>query len=288
MKLQKIGMRTIKTAFAVSLTIYISYLLNLDSPIFAGIAAILAMKASVSESLSIGKNRMLGTILGGVVALSFSYIAPTNVLTIGIGIIIIIYICNLLGWKKTIELASIVFLSIIINYEERNRLNYAVSRTLSTLIGLVIGTVINYFIVPPKSNYQRHIEDAIHKINLDFKYAIERLIYYKERPLLDKLRAALNELEKEYEILKKDTKLAIRKMEEYTKFESVFDSFENMYNHLNIISSIGEIPPMDEENRKIAEDLFNKEIPHEYNEDNSISIIYNYHMSKILNEMNSK
>jgi uncharacterized membrane protein YgaE (UPF0421/DUF939 family) len=288
MKLQKIGMRTIKTAFAVSLTIYISHLLNLDSPIFAGIAAILAMKASVSESLSIGKNRMLGTILGGIVALSFSYIAPTNILTIGIGIIIIIYICNLLGWKKSIELASIVFLSIIMNYEEGNRLNYAIARTLSTLIGLVIGTVINYFIVPPKSSNQKHIEETINKINMDFKDAIEKLIWNKECCLLDKLKESLNKLENEYAILKRDTKLIIGKKDEATKFESAFDSFENMYYHLKIISSMGKIPPMDEENRKIAEKLFDRKIFPECNDNDNISIIYNYHLNRILSEMNSK
>lgn len=281
-------MRTIKTAFAVSLTIYISYLLNLDSPIFASIAAILAMKASVSESLSLGKNRMLGTILGGIVALLFSYIVPTNILTIGIGIIIIIYICNLLGWKKTIELASIVFLSIIMNYEKGNRLNYAIARTLSTLIGLVIGTVINYFIVPPKSYNQKHIEEAISIIHLDFKCAIEELIWNKECGLLDKLKESLDKLENEYAILKNDTKLIIGKKEEATKFESVFDSFENIYYHLKTISSIEKIPPMDEENRRIAEKLFNREIPPEYNDEDKMSIIYNYHLNKILNELNSE
>ncbi len=48
-------MRTIKTALAVSLTIFIAQVLNLKSPFFAGIAAIIAMQSSVSESFNMAK-----------------------------------------------------------------------------------------------------------------------------------------------------------------------------------------------------------------------------------------
>ena len=98
MKIEKIGMRTIKTALAVSLTIFIAQVLNLKSP-FAGIAAIIAMQSSVSESFNMAKNRMLSTILGAITALLFSLIAPENPFFIAIGVIIIIYLCNIFNWK---------------------------------------------------------------------------------------------------------------------------------------------------------------------------------------------
>ena len=150
MKVKKVGMRTIKTALAVSLTILISQIFNLRSPFFAGIAAIIAMQTSVSESFTMAKNRMYGTILGGTIALLFSYFAPENILSIGLGIIILIYACNLFGWKRSVQISTMVFLSIILNYEEGSRLNYALYRTLDTLVGLIIGTLINYFILPLK------------------------------------------------------------------------------------------------------------------------------------------
>ena len=109
MKIEKIGMRTIKTALAVSLTIFIAQVLNLKSPFFAGIAAIIAMQSSVSESFNMAKNRMLSTILGAITALLFSLIAPENPFFIAIGIIIIIYLCNIFNWKKSIQLSTMVF-----------------------------------------------------------------------------------------------------------------------------------------------------------------------------------
>lgn len=287
MKLQKIGMRTIKTGIAVFLTMLISKLLHLESPFFATIAAIIAMKASVSESLSIGKNRMLGTILGGIVALLFTYFVPTNILTISIGIIIIIYTCNLLGWRKSIELSTMVFLSIILNYAEGSRLAYAIDRTSATLIGLVIGTLVNYLIVPPKSNHEKYVEESIAKIYSEFKNTLEKLIWHRECCPLDKLKALLNELENEYAILKKDIKLAGDKDHDTSKFETAFEAFETIYYHLNTIYTIGEITALDERNIKLIEDFFNREIPEQDDTEDKLSIIYNYHINRIMNEFNS-
>lgn len=56
-KAKKIGMRTIKTALAVSLAILIAQGLDLKSPFFVGIAAIISMKSSVSESLTAGNSK---------------------------------------------------------------------------------------------------------------------------------------------------------------------------------------------------------------------------------------
>lgn len=174
MKFEKIGMRTIKTAFAVSFTIFIAQLLNLQSPFFAGIAAIIAMQSSVSKSFNMAKNRMLSTILGAIIALLFSLIAPENPFFIAIGIIIIIYLCNMFNWKKSIQLSAMVFLSILLNHEEGSRVNYALYRTLDTFIGLVIGTLINYFILPP--NIEDNIKTSVETMYSQIKKMLEHIV----------------------------------------------------------------------------------------------------------------
>lgn len=286
MKFQKLGMRTIKTGIVVSLTLLISDLLNLDSPFFAAIAAVIALQASVSESLTMSKNRMLGTILGGIIALLFTYFVPSNILTIAIGIIIIIHICNILGWQKAIQLATMVFLSILMNYEEGSRLGYALDRTLATLVGLVVGTVFNYLVVPPASKHQEYIEESLSKIYSEFKRAVENLIWQKKYYPLENLKDLLNELEAEYEILKKDTKLAVIKDNSYLNFERAFNSLERIYYHLSTILAMDKIPALDENNRKAMKNFFNKEVPEEEERKDNLSIIYNYHIGKIMDEFN--
>ena len=289
MKLKKIGMRTIKTAIAVSLSILISQILNLKSPFFVGIAAIISMKASVAESLTIGKDRMLGTIFGAIVAMVFSYIAPMNILSIGIGVIVIIYTCNLLGWKKAVQISLIVFLSIILNYEEGNRISYALYRTGDTLIGLTIGTLINYFFVPPNTYYEKLLKHSIRDMYHLLEVTLEGFIWNREKASLNKLKDFLTAIEEEYNILNKETKLKIGKYQETSNYKSNFEkaikSIENIYNHLTILFNMEINSSLDEDNRKTIEKLFNRRL--EENANDELSIIYNYHMRKILEELNS-
>lgn len=284
MKVGKIGMRTIKTALAVSLTIFISQVFNLKSPFFAGIAAIIAMQSSVSESFSMAKNRMLSTILGAVIALSFSLIAPENPFFIAIGIIIIIYLCNIFDWKKSIQLSTMVFLSIILNYEEGSRVNYALYRTLDTFIGLVIGTLINYFILPP--NIEDKMKISIKNMYSQVKDMLERIIWKEEYIELEGLRQDIVDIEKKYNILKKEIKLNLYKMDDYLNFQHIFDLFENTYNHISIICSIEKSPYIDDKNRRTLEKLFNKKAPlnnREYGDE--LDLVYNYHLNKILENL---
>ncbi|MBZ2174858.1 FUSC family protein [Schnuerera sp. xch1] len=286
MKVKKVGMRTVKTALAVSITILISQLLSLNSPLIAGIAAIIAMKTSVSESFSIGKHRMFGTIVGAIIALLFSYIAPLNILSIGIGTLIVIHICNMLGWKKSITISVIVFLAIILNYEEGSRLNYAMNRTLDTFIGLIVGTLINYFIVPPNPYNERFIIKSINEIYNKFKDTLETAIFENENKSLEGLKVFLSDIESNYNILKKDTELEFGNTDDYSEFETIFKSFERIYNHLSVMFAL-DTSYLEESNRKELEKLFDKKIPPQFNREKyKTDLIFNYHIEKILNELN--
>jgi len=281
-------MRTIKTAIAVSLSIFIAQTLKLQSPFFVGIAAIISMKASVSESLSIGKDRMLGTVFGAIVAIIFSYIAPTNVISIGIGIVIIIYICNLLGWGKAIQISTMVFLVILLNYTEGSRINYAIYRTMDTLIGLIIGTLINYFFVPPDTYYENLLKKSIGDMYHKLKDVLENLIWNKEKTSLDELKKHLLTIEEDYKILNKDSKLKIRKQKEIStsksSFEKAINSIENIYSHLTILFHMEKTSPLYENNKNSLEKLFRRKLEEETILD-QMAIIYNYHIRKILDEL---
>lgn len=61
-KLEKIGMRNIKTAIAVVISILVSKLLKTEYPFYAAIASIISMQSSVEDSFKTGRNRILGTI----------------------------------------------------------------------------------------------------------------------------------------------------------------------------------------------------------------------------------
>ena len=168
----KIGMRTIKTGLAVAVSLFIAQLMNLKSPIFVGIAAIVSMQTTVNESLVAGKNRMLATFVGAVIGLIFSYILPYNYFFIGLGIIVVIYIHNIFNWKQSLALSAIVFLAIFLN-QGGNRLYYAIHRLLDTFIGIIVSMIINFFIATP-NNVQslQYIKENIYTVLKDLVYNI--------------------------------------------------------------------------------------------------------------------
>ena len=148
----QIGMRNIKTALAVTISIIIANLMKLQSPFYTAIAAIISMQSSVKASFKAGRNRMYGTILGAAIGYIFALIYPGNAFLCGAGIIIIIYLCNTFKWNQSASIACIVFLAIMINLNGKDPLLYSIYRTVDTFIGIIIAVLINYFIVPPKKH----------------------------------------------------------------------------------------------------------------------------------------
>ncbi|ABR50839.1 conserved hypothetical protein [Alkaliphilus metalliredigens QYMF] len=143
-----IGLRTLKTGLAVTLTLFVYYLLGMDDPFFAAVAAIIVMQPTVSDSWKMGFNRMLGTLIGAMIGLAFVLIAPGNPIVAGVGIIVLIMIMNKLNWKASTSIATIGFIAIFLN-TEGGHIAYTLHRLFDTFVGISIGVVVNYFIYPP-------------------------------------------------------------------------------------------------------------------------------------------
>lgn len=284
MKFKKIGMRTVKTVIAVVLTLEISKVLNINSPILAGIAAIMTMETSVSESFRTGKYRMYGTVFGAVVALIITSISPVNFVTTAIGLFVIIYICNILKWQDAVKMAMIVFLVIIIDFEEGYRFTYALNRSLDTFIGVIVGTAINYFIRPPKIEIR--MDTIIDNMTNEVVENIKGLIWSNKKPKLDSLKKEISYIEENYEILKEDEKFKINIQHSLLNYEYMFEMFQNIYSHFRVIKLLDSRVYIDEENKELLETMFSKDIPKiEEVEKEQTYIIYNYHLRELLYEL---
>lgn len=159
-KLPTIGLRTIKTAIAV----FLCLLFFPNEPFFACLTSIFCIQDTVSNSIDMAINRGLGTILGAVLGLIFLLICrfiTYNVnpyfiskflvyLTIGIGIILVIYSCNLIKKNGAINISCIVFLAVTTAHAFGHPIYYALNRIVETLFGIFVGLLVNKFISPPE------------------------------------------------------------------------------------------------------------------------------------------
>ncbi|MDO5707744.1 MAG: shikimate dehydrogenase [Andreesenia angusta] len=154
----KPGMRNIKTAVSVFLCLVLFRFLNKPYPIYACIAAIICTKDTIWNSYNASRSRIIGTVIGGLLGgiflkliqefyffLSFEIIAVS-------GIILLIYIFNLIDEKDSAALACVVYILLIINFqyswEVRAPYSYAFERTIETSIGIVISLLVNRYIFP--------------------------------------------------------------------------------------------------------------------------------------------
>ncbi len=156
-KLPKIGLRNLKTALAVFTCMIIFQLINRENPFFACIAAVFCMKDTVSSSVIMGKNRIIGTIIGGFLGIIVIYISDLFPLlykmtpfVTGIGIILVIYTCTIIKRPASVVISCIVFIGIMINYSSQvDSYYYAISRSFDTVIGIIISILINKYLNPP-------------------------------------------------------------------------------------------------------------------------------------------
>lgn len=275
----KIGLRTIKTGIAVGLSMYIASLFDLKSPVFVGIGAIMSMQSSVSESFKSGKDRMLGTFVGAIIGLIFSYLLPHNYFFLSLGIIVTIYIHNLLGWKSSLTLSAIVYLAIFLNTEDE-RISYAANRLLDTFIGISVSVLINYFIAAPNQK-KMFLEKKINIVNSS-KKLVYNLVKNKGEISLHDFSTELKTLESTFSAYKHDLDLNVVKSHITQTSISILSMLDFIYNNLLTILNLDMRPILDERNAELFKELYDEEFVPYARDNEELDIVYNYHLNKIL------
>ena len=283
LKKYKIGMRTIKTGIAVSIGLFIAELIGLNSPLFVGIGAISTMQSSVSQSFEMGKNRILATVMGAAVALIIDFFLPSNVIFLGLGIIIVIQILNILGWKHSVALAAIVFIAVSLN-QDIAILSSAYHRTLDTFVGIVVGVLVNYFIATPNIDklFNLFIDEFLLKAK-DYTY---KLAVGKLTVDIISLREELAELEKLQVLIEDETKINLTKNKERIQSAITLHKIEDIFSSLSSLENMKHVAILSPANLSLIEQVYN--IKCLWIEKAIISeddIIFNYHLQKVLKEL---
>jgi len=97
------------------------------------------------NSSKVAFDRMKGNIVGSIVGfLAFLLRNPANLQTIGLGIVLTITLCFLLGLIEVSRTALVAFIIVVMNEEERSSWDVAAYRMASVIAGCLIGLVINF------------------------------------------------------------------------------------------------------------------------------------------------
>jgi uncharacterized membrane protein YgaE (UPF0421/DUF939 family) len=141
-------------------------------PVFAAIAALLVVQPSLNQSLTKAIERSVGVIAGVVIASILGIVLGTGTWVILLATVVAL----LVAWalKMTAGTANQVAISALLVLAFGTATpSYALDRVLETLIGAVIGILVNLALVPPVA--VAPARDAVTGLGDELANSLERL-----------------------------------------------------------------------------------------------------------------
>ncbi|WP_281888023.1 aromatic acid exporter family protein [Paenibacillus sp. YYML68] len=167
-----IGNRLIKTGVAIFATSAICHWMNWPT-IFAIIAAIVTLEPTVDASVRKGFIRFPAAITGAAVAMAADYALGQQPLAYTLSALATIYLCQLLKWKDALLVATLTSVNMIALTESDYLQSFFV-RVGTTLTGITVSALVNYFIFPP--DYSKQIESGYSRLTGDTQATVRLAI----------------------------------------------------------------------------------------------------------------
>ncbi|WP_454205797.1 FUSC family protein [Peptoniphilus sp. Marseille-Q6390] len=277
-----IGMRTLKTALAVVIGLYISYLLDLDSAIFVSIAAVSTMKPSMSESLEDFKKRLFTCVFGVMVGYFFSKISVVEYLEpliAGLGILLTIYILVVVKMKDMTQLSCIVFVASFCSNSDK--FYYATNRIIGTVIGIIVGVLVNYFISSPNvwEDFILAARSCYRSSNLVLKQILSG-----EKVDLSEFNRELASATKLYKLLEKEADTPFQyRYKKISREKRIMSLIESISVRLEVVENMD----ADHFSFEVSQEALKRyDLEEEYSSDLDVEDrVYNYHIEYILKYM---
>ncbi len=277
MKLQKVGMRTIKTGIAVAIcTLLARYLVH--NPMYAGVGCVVSVQDTVKGSFKLGFDRVRGTFIGGLVGFLCVLIKPGDPIVAGLGIMAAIYICTTLNIKSGIVVSSVTFLLVHLGIIDSAPAHYAISRVIDTSVGVVIGITINYILARP--DYCEITGKSLENAKKVVKECVRSRIVDNKSFEREKLRAKIAKLENVSSKLQDEIKYSKNRVN-IDVVRTEISLYKEINHHMKSIELLDEELHLNEDNYLRIKEMYNVDNLN-WKIDNNKSPVFNYLLSKIL------
>ena len=204
----KLGARVLKTGVAITFALLLAELLNLPSPVFAGIAAIFAIQPSIYRSYLTILEQIQGNLIGATVAVIFSLLFGHHLVAIGIAAIIVIGLMIKFNLEKSITLALVTVVAIM-EIQGDEFLAFALLRFGTVIVGVFAAFIVNLVFIPPRyevklfKNINALQDDIIRWTRLAVRQASE---HTSTKMALKKLMSRMSEVDNLYDFYQEERK----------------------------------------------------------------------------------
>lgn len=166
-----LGARIIKTGLAVFLVLATFHWIGSPYAAFAAVAAILAVQPSVIRARQVFRQQLVANLMGGLVGALLGYFLGSTALAMAVGVIFVLGLCSRWALGEAANLAVVVVL-FVMDRPEHDFLFYTLARVGAVTGGMLIGFLVNRFILPP--NYTR-------RLSAELLAAAERILQFGQR-----------------------------------------------------------------------------------------------------------
>jgi uncharacterized membrane protein YgaE (UPF0421/DUF939 family) len=144
------GERVIKTAFATALAWQLGSMIpDVHSPYLAPLGALLVMQVTIADSVSAATQRLMGIIVGVLVALALLQVIGLNALTIGLVVLLSLMVGSLFRLAPAAVTQVAVSSLLVVAVGGQSSIVFAWQRIAETIIGVAVGVGVNFLLAPP-------------------------------------------------------------------------------------------------------------------------------------------
>jgi len=193
----RLGLRTVKTALSVMLSLYIAALFG-ELSIFPALASVSVMSRTFDEGLRECRNQAVGICVGGLFGCATAYLIPEPpIWVMGLGVMLIIFLCTSFHVGFSCSLSCAIFIVACMTDQSDVGRNVLI-RLFHTAIGLGTGLAINYTIVP--YNNSKKIYELLDELANMVPLLLECRFIHGHNPDLKQMDALLEHLDYEMAI----------------------------------------------------------------------------------------
>lgn len=276
---KRIGLRSIKTAVAVMIGLYLSYIFKLYTPLYTSIACVTSMQSSVYDSVKDVTKRGFTAVFGVTLGYLLSKLTEDpylEILVCGFGVLLILFLLKQFKLNRMASLSCIVFMASY--FSKIDKFQYGLNRVIGTIIGMLVGLLVNLIVARPRLDLDFY-NDAIAQRDI-LRNIFINIIKRDERNI-EFVSGSRKSIEEKFEKLLKEYETIIHPKMDIVHAKELKGIFKNLEISLNLLDLL-EPKVLDYENRvKLLED-FGIETTEEEVEESELSIVYNYQVANIL------
>jgi len=139
-----------KTALAAALCWWLALRFGLHDGYWGSISAIIVLQSNMGATVSASRDRLIGTLIGGVFGFSFSLFGalPWNYV---LAVIAALIVCAMTGLPASSRLAAVTITIIMLVQKPGSRWGLALDRVGEVVLGIVVALAVTTLVLPDRA-----------------------------------------------------------------------------------------------------------------------------------------